>query len=257
MRPRQGGYTPVMINAFLRHMPYIILALGFLCSLLFAAEFDLVVAAAPVGEPRHQKVELEELVLLTGLFSVVLAAIALFKSRLVARERRRRTEIEHVAFVDPLTGLSNRRRFVERLNSALARRKPDEGCALLLLDLDRFKQVNDRLGHAAGDALLVEVAQRLKSLAARPEDAARLGGDEFALILQGADADEFGAPVLVGRLHDELARPVDFRGAALCPSGSIGFAFAGSSTSSAGELLEAADRDMYRAKRTNRRNVAA
>ena len=246
-----------MINALLRHSPYIILALGFLCSLLFAAEFDLVAVASPIGEPRHQRIELEELVILSGLFSTALAAIALFKSHLVRGERRRRAEIEDAAFVDPLTGLSNRRRFLEGLNAALSRRKPGHDCALLLLDLDRFKQVSDQLGHAAGDALLVEVAQRLKALAPRPEDAARLGGDEFALILHGPDADEFGARMLVSRLHDALAMPIDYRGATLSPSGSIGFAFAGDGLSSATELLEAADRDMYRAKRANRRGVAA
>jgi diguanylate cyclase (GGDEF)-like protein len=246
-----------MTNLLIRHAPYVILALGFLCSLLFAAEFDLVAIAAPVTEPRPQRIELEELVTLSGLFSAALAAIAFFKSHLAAGERRLRSEVEHVAFVDPLTGLSNRRRFLERLSTALSGNRRGSGCALLLIDLDRFKEVNDRFGHAAGDALLVEVAQRLKALALRPEDAGRLGGDEFALILEGANADEFGARVIISRLHGELAKPLHYRDAMILPSGSIGLAFAGAGISTATEMLEAADSDMYRAKRANRRAAAA
>ncbi len=128
---------------------------------------------------------------------------------------------------------------------------------MLLIDLDRFKEVNDRFGHAAGDTLLVEVAQRLKALAARPEDAGRLGGDEFALILEGANADEFGARITVSRLHGELAKPLHYRDAAILPSASIGLALARPGVSTAAELLEAADSDMYRAKRASRWAAAA
>lgn len=243
-----------MTKALIRHSPYLILGLGFCCSLLLAAEFDLV-AAAGAAESRPQRIELEEMVGLSGLFSLALAALAFFKAHLAALERRRRAEVERVAFVDPLTGLSNRRSFFTRLEAALAR-LPGTPCGLLLLDLDGFKQVNDRLGHAAGDMLLVEIAQRLRALALDPADTARLGGDEFALILEGPDAEESAACALVQRLHDEFSRPVQYGEYVLQPSGSVGLAFASEQRSNPMSLLEAADIDMYRDKR-ERKALAA
>jgi diguanylate cyclase (GGDEF)-like protein len=246
-----------MTNILIRHSPYLILALGFCCSLLFAAEFDLVAAATGAAEPRHQRVELEEMVILSGLFSLALAALAFFKTHLAALERRRRSEVEHAAYVDPLTGLSNRRKFLERLEIALARRHKSGGCALLLLDLDGFKQVNDSFGHAAGDALLVEVAARLTSLASTPANAARLGGDEFALIIDGPEAEQAAARALVKRLHAQFARPINYERRLLQPSGSVGLAFASDGTFDPALLLEAADVAMYRDKRERKRRSAA
>ncbi len=243
-----------MTNALIRHSPYLILGLGFCCSLLFAAEFDLI-AAAGAAESRQQRVELEEMVGLSGLFSFALAALAFFKTHLAALERRRRAEVEHVAFVDPLTGLSNRRRFFARLEAALAR-CPGAPCGLLLLDLDGFKQVNDRLGHAAGDMLLVEIAHRLQALASDPANIARLGGDEFALILEGPEAEESAARALVQRLHDRFSRPLQYGDRVLQPSGSVGLAFASERASNPTLLLEAADVDMYRNKRERKARAA-
>jgi diguanylate cyclase (GGDEF)-like protein len=244
-----------MTSLLLRHSPYLILALGFLCSLLFAAEVDLV-AVAPVAEPRHQRLELEELLSLSGLFSIALAAIALFKAHLVTRERGHRAAAEEVANTDPLTGLSNRRRFFNKLHSALSHDRIEHGCALLLIDLDRFKEVNDTLGHAAGDALLVEIAHRLGRVASQAEHAARLGGDEFGLLLEGGNASEFGARSIVCRLLAEVGKPFEHAGTTIRPGGSIGLAIA-DEASTVATLMEAADADMYRAKRERRRPAAA
>jgi diguanylate cyclase (GGDEF)-like protein len=246
-----------MNNLLIRHSPKLILALGFVCSLLFAAEFDMVAAGAPATEPRYERLELEELVILSGLFSLALGALAFFKTHLAAFERRRRAEVEHAAFVDPLTGLSNRRKFLERLEIALARRHASGGCALLLLDLDGFKEVNDRFGHAAGDALLVGVAERLQNLASAPANAARLGGDEFALIIEGPEAEESTAGSMVERLHARFARPIRYEERLLQPSGSVGIAFACDRTCDPLVLLKAADAAMYRDKRERKQWPAA
>ena len=254
VRQSRCRYRCFMTNLLLRHSPYLILTLGFLCSLLFAAEVDLV-AAAPAAEPRHQRLELEELLSLSGLFSIALAAIALFKAHLVTRERGYRAAAEQVANTDPLTGLANRRRFFNDLESALSRNRVGCGCALLLIDLDRFKQVNDTLGHAAGDALLVELARRLGRLATKAEHAARLGGDEFGLLLEGGNASEFGARTIIRRLHAEIGRPFEYDGTTIEPGASVGLAIA-ETGSTVATLMEAADVDRYRAKR-ERRPVAA
>lgn len=239
-----------------RFSAYAVLAIAFVCSLLFAAEFDLVTLESPASS-RTQRLELEELLSLSVLFSLLLAALGILNGILVSRERRSRAAVEDAAFVDPLTGLSNRRRFLECLEHALSCGGSGDACALLLLDLDGFKQVNDTFGHAAGDALLVEVARRLRTVATKPEYAARLGGDEFALILEGADAQEFAARIFLSRLYVVLGSPMFYAGTTLAPSGSVGLAFASSERMTAADLLAAADLDMYRAKPERKNTLAA
>lgn len=244
-----------MSNPLVRHSPYLILAVGFCCSLLLAAEVDLVAVAAPVAGPRHRRIELEELMALSGLFSLILAAVALLKTHLATRARRR-TEAESAAFVDPLTGLSNRRRFLELLGNKLDNLTAGRRCALLLLDLDKFKGVNDRFGHATGDALLIEVARRLTTLVRKPANAGRLGGDEFALILEGTEAELFGARILLCRLLAELGKPFVYGGTTLWPSGSVGLAFPSRSCATVAELLEAAEVDMHSKREGKVRSAA-
>src|SRR5208337_1380436 len=104
----------------------------------------------------------------------------------IGERKQVEAKLQHDAMHDVLTGLPNRALFVDRLALALNRRtrRPDQSCGVIYLDLDRFKEINDSLGHAAGDMLLIAVADRLRS-ALRPQDtAARLGGDEFALLLE-------------------------------------------------------------------------
>lgn len=238
---------------------FVVVGLAFLSSLLLGAEFDLVSVFAPASRAgKHEGLELHELLAISGIFSVLLAAVAWLNGKVAASDRRARRALEHTAFLDPLTGLSNRRLFNDRLASALAQsRHASQGCAVVLIDLDQFKQVNDTLGHAAGDRLLIEIANRIRSFPAVPQDAARLGGDEFALILRDSAASEGNAHSMIDRLREAIAEPVLFDGQRICPSASVGVAFASESISRGSELLEDADADMYRDKRYRRQRERA
>jgi diguanylate cyclase (GGDEF)-like protein/PAS domain S-box-containing protein len=151
------------------------------------------------------------------------------------------------ALHDPLTGLANRTLLADRLELALADTTRTGTClALLLLDLDDFKHVNDSLGHQTGDALLVEIASQLRH-AVRPGDTvARLGGDEFAVVLPGAD--EPRAVQVAERLTQRVAAPLMVSGREIRVGGSIGVTVGGTQTT-AEELLRQADEAMYAAKR--------
>jgi diguanylate cyclase (GGDEF)-like protein len=237
----------------------IIVLLAFLSSILLAAEFDLALASEPAsGAGKRQGLELQELLAISGIFSILLAGVAWLNGRAAVTDRRERRALEHSAFLDPLTGLSNRRLFNERLGTALARaRREGLACAVVLIDLDKFKHVNDTLGHAAGDRLLIEISDRIRSFAAVAEDAVRLGGDEFAILLRSAAASEEHARSMIHRLRDAIGEPLVIGGRTLCPGASIGIAFASESTSRGSDMLEAADADMYRDKERRRRSEAA
>lgn len=237
----------------------LIVLIAFLSSMLLAAEFDLVSMAEPASGPsKRQGVELDELLTVSGLFSALLVVVAWLNGRSAVADRRARRALEHSAFLDPLTGLSNRRQFNDRLGSALARfRHEGLPCAVLLVDLDKFKEVNDTFGHAAGDRLLIEISDRIAAFAAVPEDAARLGGDEFAIILRSSVASEATAKDAIQRLESAIGAPVNVGGQLLHPGASIGLAIASENMSRASELLEAADHEMYRSKRLRHRAVAA
>jgi len=159
-------------------------------------------------------------------------------------ERRRADQLlRYQASHDELTGLSNRRVLTEAIERALGK---GETPAVLLLDLDRFKNINDSLGHDRGDELLVTVADRLR-LAVRPGDlVTRLGGDEFAVLLRGS-ADEVDARLVADRLLSVLGEPMRVGGQLVFSSASIGIAVADPSTTVA-DLLRCADIAMYRAK---------
>jgi diguanylate cyclase (GGDEF)-like protein/PAS domain S-box-containing protein len=154
-------------------------------------------------------------------------------------------QLRHQAFHDSLTGLSNRALLSDRVEHALGRRGALPGPVVLLLDIDRFKLVNDSLGHAAGDELLIAVAQRLQDAVRSGDTVARLGGDEFAVLLDlcsPARAEKHAA-----RLLDAITAPLMLSGKQVDVTGSIGIAVA-EDNMSAGELLRNADMAMYRAK---------
>ena len=164
-------------------------------------------------------------------------------------ERRRSAdELFHRAVHDPFTGLANRVLLVDRLDHALAGAdRKRRQFALLYVDLDGFKAVNDTWLHAAGDEVLRIVAERLSG-AVRPEDTvARFGGDEFVVLCEDV-ADAAGAVRAAERILDELSRPIRHRAGTSRLTASIGVVMAGDPTSSAA-LIETADRAMYRAKR--------
>jgi diguanylate cyclase (GGDEF)-like protein/PAS domain S-box-containing protein len=154
-------------------------------------------------------------------------------------------QLRHQAFHDSLTGLSNRALLSDRVEHALGRRGALPGPVVLLLDLDRFKLINDSLGHAVGDELLVAVAQRLQRALRSGDTVARLGGDEFAILLDLCSPAR--AERHAQRLLDAVAAPLIVSGKQVDVTGSIGIAVA-EHDMSAGELLRNADMAMYRAK---------
>ena len=170
-------------------------------------------------------------------------------ARDITERVRLEDELAHQAFHDGLTGLANRALFQDRLDQALARSsRSGEKLAVLLVDLDRFKQVNDTLGHGAGDLLLQAVAQRFTA-AARPSDTlARLGGDEFALLLDGAIEPE--AIKIAHRLLAHLREPATVAGRELVLDASIGIAVHPGGPGVPEELIRHADVAMYSAKGT-------
>jgi diguanylate cyclase (GGDEF)-like protein/PAS domain S-box-containing protein len=167
----------------------------------------------------------------------------------LTEQRGAEQKLRHDALHDSLTGLSNRTLFIDRIDQLLQRalRDPALGCAVLFLDIDRFKLINDSLGHSIGDRLLVAFADRLSN-ALRPGDTvARLGGDEFAVLLTGADKPE-EALVIAERLHEALAKPFSIDGNELFVNASIGISLSAAQVSAA-DLLRNADIAMYDAKR--------
>lgn len=245
-----------MASTTLRFSSYAVLGIAFICSMLLAAEVDLVAAIVPTHEKR-EGFQLDELLLLSTLFSSLLAGIAFLNSCLARSERRGRAAIEQIARIDPLTGIANRRSFFERLERTFAAPADVRPCAVVLIDLDRFKTVNDCNGHAAGDALLVHVARQVSAMVPRGGLAARLGGDEFALLLEGSAAGSDPVRELARAVRQVVAAPLGFRGATLVVGASVGIAVRSAETESATALIEAADSAMYHAKRTGRARTAA
>lgn len=178
-----------------------------------------------------------------------------FKDRravlVVAQDVTARTELEeqlqHQAFHDRLTGLPNRALFLDRLEHALTRsNRVAEPLAVLFLDLDRFKVVNDSLGHEVGDRLLVAVGERLRRDVRPGDTVARLGGDEFVVLLE--DADRSIAIDVAERIATSLAAPHDLGGHTVVSTASVGIAHKGSPTDRPDDLLRRADLAMYEAK---------
>ena len=167
------------------------------------------------------------------------------------------SRLQHIAFHDGLTDLANRHCFQERLTVAVERSRLDANVrfAVMFLDLDRFKIVNDSLGHVAGNLLLREVALRLRDCV-RPNDlVARLGGDEFAVLLETIESVDDGAR-LAERVLRQLAQPVSINGTEILPGASIGITFSDMAYRSVDEVLRDADLAMYEAKGAGRGRVA-
>ena len=176
----------------------------------------------------------------SGEFGILARALANAKSQRASLE----DELRRQALEDPLTGLANRTLFKNRVEHALrARRENGKGLAVAFLDLDDFKTVNDSLGHAAGDDLLVAVAQRVRESVRTSDTTARLGGDEFAVLLD--DIEDVAVPA--HRILQSLAKPIELEGKPVIVNGSVGIALHEPGQTAA-DLLRNADIAMYKAK---------
>ncbi|MEU4527998.1 EAL domain-containing protein [Micromonospora ureilytica] len=189
--------------------------------------------------------------------SAALIPLVLVPLFAVYRMARLTNEQQHLAAADPLTGLPNRKALLAEVAEQVhvhaertARGEPDGQLALLLIDLDRFKNVNDALGHAVGDRLLVEVSARLTDVQPRPQMIARLGGDEFAIVMTGL-TDVGQARELADRVVEALAEPVPLDGLPLDVGGSIGIALFPEHGEDFATLMRHADVAMYDAKHRN------
>lgn len=173
--------------------------------------------------------------------------------REISERKRAEAQLLHEALHDALTGLPNRVLFMDRLTQAMSRfrRYPERPFAVLFLDLDRFKVINDSLGHRAGDDLLVILAQRLTSVLRETDTFARLGGDEFVLILEDLESPTL-LNSLLERLQTALGAPVQLIGHTVTPACSIGVVLSHPDYQTAEEMLRDADIAMYQAKGSGR-----
>jgi diguanylate cyclase (GGDEF)-like protein len=169
------------------------------------------------------------------------------------RDREQARRLREDAFRDVLTGIANRRGFeVDVADALLSHRHAAIGIAFI--DLDGFKQINDTLGHAAGDTVLITVAKRLESILRDGDTVARLGGDEFALLLPGITPS--GLAGIVGRIEAQLAVPIKAEGTGVRVGASIGLASAPRDGRTVDALLDASDKRMYREKRAKATRTA-
>ena len=210
-----------------------------------------------IRDDAHSRMELFSTIwpiALTSAVAVILVMSFLYRSLfdLVQELENRQAIAQHQALHDQLTGLANRALLEDRLSQALTRyRRSGEQVALLMLDLDRFKQVNDTLGHNAGDSLVVEVGERLRSLVRETDTVARIGGDEFAIV-QVSPKGESDVRRLCERIIGVIREPFMISEREARVGVSIGAVFASKDVAEASELMRKADITMYRAKAAGR-----
>jgi len=226
-------------------------------------DFIVATAAQPVGQPhaaefrmRHADLSFRDVeALATNLLADEAIDGIVLNIRDVTERKAFEAELEHQAFHDTLTGLPNRALFRNRVEHALAGRlRGGMTVAVLFLDIDNFKDVNDSLGHVAGDELLQEVARRLDGCMRPVDTAARLGGDEFAVLIQSSQG-EAHAIEIAHRVTSALLPPLTLGGRQVTVATSTGVAFGGGEESpdrNANELLHDADAAMYMAKQSGK-----
>jgi len=203
---------------------------------------DVSLNGAPLYGPEGQ---------LIGLMGIMLD---------ITEKKQALEKLKTAAFFDHLTGLPNRSRFMERLNHLTARseRHPDFNFAVLYMDLDRFKDINDSMGHPTGDRVLRDVGQRINQSLRLTDMLARIGGDEFTLLMEDATTPADVIP-MANRILDVLSEPIRIQGRDLVVNTSIGIAFSrrdDGSCKTPEEILRDADMAMYRAKDTSKGTYA-
>lgn len=202
---------------------------------------------------------INESLLLLQLFIAMLVCTALSLAAAIAERdtlaqqlQASNGELQRLAFYDGLTGLANRRLFRDRLDQAiLTAKRGGQGAALMLLDLDNFKRVNDTLGHDAGDKLLQIAAQRLASCVREGDSVSRFGGDEFTVLLRAID-DAKGAAVVARKMIVSLREPIDLNGHTVTATTSIGITLMPTDGMETQVLMKNADMALYRAKMRGR-----
>ena len=168
----------------------------------------------------------------------------------ITAQQEQKLLLQHLAFHDRLTGLPNRALLLEHLDNALrSTRYQQQPFALAFIDLDQFKPINDSAGHEAGDAVLQEIASRLRQCVREQDLVSRHGGDEFVLFL---NSPAQGLPRIAHAILETITHPIDWQGARFQVSASIGFALFPRDGTSPQQLLDAADAAMYRAKQAGR-----
>jgi diguanylate cyclase (GGDEF)-like protein/PAS domain S-box-containing protein len=175
----------------------------------------------------------------------------------ITARREAETRLQHIAYHDSLTSLANRIRFGTCLALAIERCRvdPRQRFAVMYLDFDRFKLINDTLGHSAGDRFLTLVAQRIRQHVRPMDTVGRLGGDEFAILVEQLSRDEDVMP-MAERLQKSLAQPYNLDGTEVTSSASIGITFSSIGYTTPGDVLRDADIAMYRAKAAGRARIA-
>jgi diguanylate cyclase (GGDEF)-like protein/PAS domain S-box-containing protein len=195
---------------------------------------------------RHRPAEIT----ITNLIDDPNVGGLVLNTRDIGDQKRLREELTHQAFHDSLTGLANRALFKDRVEHALrrsSRRIWPRPLAVLFLDLDRFKAINDSFGHASGDALLVAVSRRLRDCVRAEDTVARLGGDEFAVLVEDVGGEAELAQI-AERIKETFREPIVIENRELAVAASIGIAVSDTTAESADDLLRNADLAMYRAK---------
>jgi len=174
----------------------------------------------------------------------------------VTQEAEAKNRLTQLASHDFLTGLPNRMLFDDRLSTALARADRNrKKCALLFIDMDNFKSINDRFGHAAGDVFLKRFSERLQSCVRESDTAARLGGDEFAIVLENLDRRQDAEETFMNLLRGIVEKPITLEGEEVIPMISTGIALYPDDANSAHQLLKQADRAMFADKKARGRST--
>lgn len=192
--------------------------------------------------------------LIAGISSILILRQRSMLYQDAIKQREAHAQMEMLAFYDPLTGLENRRLFRDRLDQGLKRvRRNNHMMALLFLDLDQFKRINDTLGHEAGDDLLCTVARRIRNCVREEDNVARLGGDEFTILLPNPKNTRAAARV-AAKILKAISKPIQLGSQEVTVSASIGITLAPQDSMSASALMRHADMAMYRAKSLGRNN---